>query len=103
MEGTLFLACVQQILAPELRRGDLVIGDNLSSHKVRGVQAAVAACGAEWLDLPAYSADLNPIKLAFAKLNAFLAATRPPLKPRINSLPPTAQISFAMPNMRQIK
>jgi transposase len=72
MEGAMFLAYVQKILAPELRRGDLVICDNLSSHKVSGVREAVADCGAELLYLPAYSPDLNPIELAFSKLKAFL-------------------------------
>ena len=72
MEGALFLAYVQKILAPELRRGDLVICDNLSSHKVAGVREAIADCGAQLLYLPAYSPDLNPIELAFAKLKAFL-------------------------------
>jgi len=72
MEGAMFLAYVQQILAPELHRGDLVICDNLSSHKVSGVREALEDCGAELLYLPAYSPDLNPIELAFSKLKAFL-------------------------------
>jgi len=72
MEGAVFLAYVQKILAPELRRGDLVICDNLSSHKVGGVREAIEACAAELLYLPAYSPDLNPIELAFSKLKAFL-------------------------------
>ncbi len=72
MDGSMFLAYVQQILAPELRRGDLVICDNLSSHKVGGVREAVEDCGADLLYLPAYSPDLNPIELAFSKLKAFL-------------------------------
>ena len=62
MEGAMFLACVQHILAPELHRGDLVICDNLSSHKVAGVCEAIEACGAQLLYLPAYSPDLNPIE-----------------------------------------
>ena len=72
MEGAIFLAYVRKILAPELRRGDLIICDNLSSHKVGGVREAIEACGAELLYLPAYSPDLNPIELAFSKLKAFL-------------------------------
>ena len=72
MEGAMFLAYVQKILAPELRRGDLVICDNLSSHKVSGVREALADCGAELEYLPAYSPDLNPIEPAFSKLKAFL-------------------------------
>ena len=59
-------------LAPELHRGDLVVCDNLSSHKVSGVREAIEHCGAELLYLPACSPGLNPIELAFAKLKAFL-------------------------------
>ena len=72
MDGAMFLAYVQRILAPELHRDDLVICDNLSSHKVSGVREAIEDCGARLLYLPAYSPDLNPIELAFAKLKAFL-------------------------------
>jgi transposase len=72
MDGSLFVAYLERILAPELTPGDLVICDNLASHKVCGAAEAVAACGAQLLYLPAYSPDLNPIELAFAKLKAFL-------------------------------
>jgi transposase len=74
MDGAMFLAYVQKILAPELRRGDRVICDNLSSHKVSGVRQTIEDCGAELLYLPPYSPDLNPIELAFSKLKAFLRA-----------------------------
>lgn len=74
LDGELFLAYVRQHLGPTLQPGDLVILDNLSSHKVAGVRAALAAHGAELLYLPAYSPDLNPIELAFAKLKAVLRA-----------------------------
>ncbi|MDB6068922.1 MAG: superendonuclease family protein [Verrucomicrobiales bacterium] len=72
MNGPAFLAWVTQFLAPELRPGDIVICDNLSSHKVAGVAQAIEARGARLLYLPAYSPDLNPIEMAFAKLKAFL-------------------------------
>jgi transposase len=72
MDGAMFVAYLREILAPELTAGDLVICDNLSSHKVQGAAEAVAACGATLLYLPPYSPDLNPIELAFAKLKAFL-------------------------------
>ena len=72
MDGTLFLTYLEKVLAPELQRGDLVICDNLSSHKVSGVQQAVEKTGAQLLYLPAYSPDLNPIEMAFAKLKAAL-------------------------------
>lgn len=72
MDGTLFLTYIEKVLSPELRRGDLVICDNLSSHKVAGVEEAIAACGARLRYLPAYSPDLNPIEMAFAKLKTDL-------------------------------
>lgn len=74
LDGALFLAYVQQGLGPTLQPGDLVIGDNLSSHKVPGVRAALAKYGAARLYLPPYSPDFNPIELAFAKLKAALRA-----------------------------
>lgn len=72
MDGSSFLAYIEQILCPELKSGDIVICDNLACHKVKGVQQAIAASGASILYLPAYSPDLNPIELAFAKLKASL-------------------------------
>ena len=59
---------------PELEPGDAVIMDNLSSHKVAGVRAAIEAAGAALLYLPAYSPDLNPVEMAFAKLKSLLRA-----------------------------
>ena len=78
MDGELFLAWIEQFLCPTLQPGDIVILDNLSSHKVEGVQQAVALAGARVLYLPPYSPDLNPIEKFFAKLKALLrqAATR---------------------------
>jgi transposase len=72
MNGELFRAWTEQMLAPILLPGDLVIMDNLQSHKVKGVREAIAARGAELLYLPPYSPDLNPIEQAFAKLKALL-------------------------------
>ena len=72
MNGDVFLAYVQQQLAPTLRPGDTVIMDNLSSHKRVGVREAIEATGARLVYLPPYSPDLNPIELAFAKLKALL-------------------------------
>jgi transposase len=70
MDGESFLAWVEQMLAPTLRPGDIVIMDNLAAHKVTGVSQAIEACGAELHYLPPYSPDLNPIENAFAKLKA---------------------------------
>jgi transposase len=72
MDGALFLTYVEKVLCHELRRGDLVICDNLSSHKVQGVAEAITACGAQLHYLPAYSPDLNPIEMAFSKLKSLL-------------------------------
>jgi hypothetical protein len=63
------VAWVEQHLAPELRRGDIVVMDNLSSHKMKGVTEAV---GAEVRYLPPYSPNLNPIELAFSKFKRLL-------------------------------
>ncbi len=72
MNGVIFKAYVEQMLAPTLSPGDIVIMDNLTSHKVSGVQEAVEALGAKVLYLPPYSPDLDPIEQAFAKLTALL-------------------------------
>src|ERR1017187_930962 len=72
MDGEMFLAYVRQFLCPTLRPGDIVILDNLSTHKVAGVKEAIAAAGATMLYLPPYSPDLNPIEKLFAKLKALL-------------------------------
>ena len=72
MNGAAFKAYVEQMLAPSLSPGDIVIMDNLSSHKVAGVREAIKAAGAFLLYLPPYSPDLNPIELAFSKLKALL-------------------------------
>lgn len=72
MNGVWFLAYVQQVLAPTLKPGDVVIMDNLAAHKSPAVRDAVEAAGARLLFLPPYSPDLNPIENAFAKLKALL-------------------------------
>ena len=72
MTGAWFLAYVQQVLAPTLRRGDVVILDNLPAHKISAVCEAVEATGAQLLFLPPYSPDFNPIENAFSKLKALL-------------------------------
>ena len=72
INGERFLAWVEQGLAPTLRRGDLVIMDNLPAHKVQGVREAVQARRARLLYLPPYSPDLNPIEQVFAKLKTLL-------------------------------
>jgi transposase len=72
VNGCIFRAYVEQVLAPELRAGDIVVMDNLGSHKVSGVRQAIEARGATLLYLPPYSPDLNPIEQVFAKLKTLL-------------------------------
>jgi transposase len=72
INGHAFQAYVDQVLVPELRPGDIVIMDNLGSHKGRAVRAAIEAVGAMLLYLPPYSPDFNPIENAFSKLKALL-------------------------------
>jgi transposase len=72
MNGKAFLAYVQQVLVPTLQAGDLVVMDNLSSHKAAGVRQAIEQTGARLMYLPPYSPDLNPIELAFSKLKWLL-------------------------------
>jgi len=72
INGETFLAYVEQFLAPTLMPGDIVIMDNLGSHKVAGVRETIEAAGAKLLYLPPYSPDLNPIERVFSKLKALL-------------------------------
>jgi transposase len=72
INGQLFLAWVEQFLIPTLTPGDVVVLDNLGSHKGVAVRRAIRKAGAHLLFLPPYSPDLNPIELMFAKLKALL-------------------------------
>ena len=74
IDGTSFLAYIDQILVPTLRPGDIVIADNLSVHKTAGVRRAIERADATLWYLPPYSPDLNPIELCFAKLKAIVRA-----------------------------
>jgi transposase len=72
INGPTFLAWVVQFLVPTLRAGDIVVLDNLGSHKGRRVRRAIRDAGAHRLLLPPYSPDLNPIEQVFAKLKTLL-------------------------------
>jgi transposase len=72
INGARFLAYVEQFLVPTLAPGDIVILDNLSSHKSPGVRKAIRAAGAKVFFLPPYSPDLNPIEQVFSKLKGLL-------------------------------
>ena len=72
INGESFIAYVEQILVPTLAPGDIVVIDNLGSHKSRRVRAAIRRAGAHLVFLPPYSPDLNPIEQVFSKLKAML-------------------------------
>lgn len=74
VNGAAFRAYVEQVLVPALRPGDVVVMDNLGSHKGKAVRDAIRAAQAHLLFLPPYSPDLNPIELVFAKLKHMLRA-----------------------------
>jgi transposase len=75
MNAASFLAYVEQALLPTLRPGDIVVMDNLSSHKGTAIRRAIRAAGAKLFFLPPYSPDLNPIERLFSKLKALLRKT----------------------------
>jgi transposase len=75
VNGRTFAAWVHEVLVPELRPGDIVVMDNLGSHKVAGIAAAIEAVGAQLRYLPPYSPDFNPIEQVFAKLKSGLRKT----------------------------
>jgi transposase len=77
INGGAFRAYIEQFLSPTLAPGDIVIADNLASHKVAGVREAIEARRANLWFLPAYSPDLNPIEQAFSKLKALIRKTAP--------------------------
>ena len=76
INGNLFLGWVEQHLVRTLQPGDVVIMDNLSSHKVKGVAEAIASVEAELFYLPPYSPDFNPIELAFSKFKRLIRSAK---------------------------
>ena len=77
INGELFTLYVEKVLAPTLTRGEVVIFDNLGSHKGKSARDAIRAMGAHLLFLPPYSPDLNPIEQVFAKLKHLIRAAEP--------------------------
>lgn len=77
MDGEMFLAWVEQGLVPALRRQDVVILDNLATHKVAGVREAIERVGAQLLFLPPYSPDFNPIENLWSKVKQILRCLAP--------------------------
>jgi transposase len=77
INGDLFATYVAHVLAPTLARGDIVVLDNLGSHKRKAARQVIRAIGAHLLFLPPYSPDLNPIEQLFAKLKHLIRKTQP--------------------------
>ena len=77
INGELFVLYIEKVLAPTLRPGDVVVLDNLGSHKGKAARAAVRARGAHLIFLPPYSPDLNPIEQVFAKLKHLMRTAQP--------------------------
>lgn len=72
VNGERFLAYIEQFLVPELEKGDIVVMDNLGSHKGKDVRTAIRKAGAKLFFLPKYSPDLNPIEQAFSKIKTLM-------------------------------
>jgi transposase len=83
INGPMFLAYVKQCVVPILKRGEIVVIDNLPAHKATGVREAIEAVGATLLYLPSYSPDLNPIEPAFSKFKAHLRKAAERTIPRL--------------------
>jgi len=77
INGERFLAYVERFLVPALKPNDIVVADNLGSHKGKAVRRAIKSAGARLLFLPKYSPDLNPIEQVFAKLKGFVRKATP--------------------------
>ena len=76
VDGAVFLAYVEQVLAPTLLKGDVVVMDNLGAHKVKGIKEAIESRGAKVIYLPPYSPDLNPIEKCWSKIKTYLRAAK---------------------------
>jgi len=83
INGELFTLYVEKVLAPTLAKGEVVILDNLGSHKGKPARNAIRAKGAHLLFLPPYSPDLNPIEMPFSKLKADLRKAAERTIPRL--------------------
>ena len=102
MNGEAFLAYVDQCLVPTLKRGDIVVMDNVSIHKVEGVREAIEAANATLRYLPPYSPDLNPIELSVQRLQGIPAQVR--RAHRTGTSPPhrTVRATIARRSLRQL-
>lgn len=94
VDAQVFSAYLQHVLCPKLHPGDIVVLDNLSTHKIAAVKTLVEARGASVQYLPAYSPDLNPIEMAFAKLKAHLRQAAARTSEQLQSAVANALTSF---------
>ena len=76
VDGAVFRAYIEQVLAPTLIEGDVVVMDNLGAHKVKGIREAIEGRGAIVIYLPPYSPDLNPIEKCWSKIKTYLRAAK---------------------------
>jgi transposase len=76
VDSLCFLLYVEQVLCPTLSEGDVVVMDNLSAHKAKGVRELIEGCGARLIYLPPYSPDLNPIEKCWSKIKTYLRAAK---------------------------
>ena len=95
INGERFLAYVEQFLVPTLKRNDIVVLDNLGSHKGKAVRRAIRAAGARLVFLPKYSPDLNPIEQVFAKLKTFVRRAAPRSLDAVSGSIATALTAFS--------
>lgn len=99
LNGQNFLNYIQNTLVPTLKKGDIVVMDNLSCHKVKGIQEAIASVGASVLYLPPYSPDLNPIEMMWSKMKAFLRKLRYDTVELLHSVIPHAFSAVSISNI----
>ena len=100
VDAEVFTVYLEQVLGPQLRQGDTLIRDNLSTHKIQVVRRWLSAHGVEIRYLPPYSPDLNPIELAFAKLKAHLRQAAARTLEHLHSAVATAPDSFSAQHCR---
>lgn len=98
-DGDVFLAYVEQVLAPRLIPGEIVILDNLPAHKVAGVRVLIEARGAFLLYLPPYSPDFNPIEQAWSKIKELLRALKARTLPVLDDAITTALAAITPDNV----
>ena len=102
MNGEAFLAYVDQCLVPTLKRGDIVVMDNVSVHRVAGVREAIEAANATLRYLPPYSPDLNPIALSYSAFKAIPAQVRRAYRGSTSPPHRTVRAAVARRSLRQL-